>query len=348
MSEYWVSHKRYHCKYCNIYIADDVPSRQHHENGMRHKGNVERFVRGLYKAGEKAVKDRDEEKREMERISKAAAAAYAQDVGAGLGGVGSSSRDAPAAAPAPKKPPTKPSNPYANYSTAASLGYADPDAERAKAEADMRQTMGVAGEWQFVQNYTSASPAPIRSEVPSVSEDANGETARSIDGDKKREAPVDDIEDERVFKLRKKTADIGLGELYDPGLIPIKVRVKKEESTESQPASSKTAVDDNKVDAQDALPTDVKVKIAWKRAAFQPAAEEPAPDGVKADSGGEDNSNVKSEESGAAKEEVLHAKFEPEFPIPPEPAKKEEVISPSLEAPAPTSLFRKRKLPTRR
>jgi hypothetical protein len=70
MSEYWVSHKRYHCKYCNIYIADDVPSRQHHENGMRHKGNVERFVRGLYKAGEKAVKDRDEEKREMERISK--------------------------------------------------------------------------------------------------------------------------------------------------------------------------------------------------------------------------------------------------------------------------------------
>lgn len=212
----------------------------------------------------------------------------------------------------------------------------------------MRQTMGVAGEWQFVQNYTSASPAPIRTEVPSVSEDANAETARSFDGDRKREAPVDDIEDERVFKLRKKTADIGLGELYDPGLIPIKLRVKKEESTEPQPASSKTVVDDNKVDAQDALPTDAKVKIAWKRAAFQPAAEEPAPDGVKADSGGEGDPKVKSEESGAAKEEVLHAKFEPEFPIPPEPAKKEEVISPSLEAPAPTSLFRKRKLPTRR
>ena len=70
MSEYWVSHKRFHCKYCNIFIADDVPSRQHHENGMRHKGNVERFVRGLYKAGEKAVKDKEEEKREMERISK--------------------------------------------------------------------------------------------------------------------------------------------------------------------------------------------------------------------------------------------------------------------------------------
>ncbi|KAG1775427.1 hypothetical protein EV702DRAFT_973203 [Suillus placidus] len=347
MSEYWVSHKRYHCKYCNIFIADDVPSRQHHENGMRHKGNVERFVRGLYKAGEKAVKDRDEEKREMERISKAAAAAYAQDVGAGLGGVGSSSRDAPAAAPAPK-PPTKPSNPYANYSTAASLGYADPDAERAKAEADMRQTMGVAGEWQFVQNYTSASPALIRSEVPSVSEDANGETVGSSEGDRKREAPVGDVEDERVFKLRKKTVNIGLGELYDPGLIPIKLKVKKEESTEPQPASSKTAVDNIKADTQDALPADVKVKIAWKRAAFQPAADEPAPGGVKADSGGKGVPKVKSKETGAAKEEVVHARIEPEPQIPPEPAKKEEVISSSLEAPAPTGLFRKRKLPTRR
>ncbi|KAG1842429.1 hypothetical protein C8R48DRAFT_781033 [Suillus tomentosus] len=97
MSEYWVSRKRHHCKYCNIYIANDAPSKQHHENGVRHKGNVERFVRGLYKAGEKAVKDRDEETREMERINKAATAAYAQDVGAGLGGVGPSSRGAPVA-----------------------------------------------------------------------------------------------------------------------------------------------------------------------------------------------------------------------------------------------------------
>jgi WW domain-binding protein 4 len=70
MSEYWVSKKRYFCKYCDTYIADDVPSRQHHENGLRHKGNVERFVRGLYKAGEKQKKGADEEKREMMRIER--------------------------------------------------------------------------------------------------------------------------------------------------------------------------------------------------------------------------------------------------------------------------------------
>ena len=70
MSEYWVSHKRYFCKYCNIYIADDAPSKRQHENGLRHKGNVERFVRGLYKAGEKRKQDLEEEKREMARIEK--------------------------------------------------------------------------------------------------------------------------------------------------------------------------------------------------------------------------------------------------------------------------------------
>lgn len=68
MSEYWVSKKKYFCKYCNIYIADDVPSRRQHESGLRHKGNVERFVRGLYKTGEKRKQDLEEEKREMARV----------------------------------------------------------------------------------------------------------------------------------------------------------------------------------------------------------------------------------------------------------------------------------------
>lgn len=68
MSEYWVSKKKYFCKYCDIYIADDAPSRQHHENGLRHKGSVERFIRGIYKTGEKRKKDQEEEKREMARV----------------------------------------------------------------------------------------------------------------------------------------------------------------------------------------------------------------------------------------------------------------------------------------
>jgi WW domain-binding protein 4 len=68
MSEYWVSKKRYFCKYCEIFIADDAPSRQQHENGLRHKGNKDRFIRELYKAGEKRKKDKDEEDKEMKRV----------------------------------------------------------------------------------------------------------------------------------------------------------------------------------------------------------------------------------------------------------------------------------------
>jgi len=68
MSEYWVSNKKYYCTYCKIYIADDAPSRQQHEGGLRHQGNKERFVRGLYKTSEKRKHDLEEEKREMMRI----------------------------------------------------------------------------------------------------------------------------------------------------------------------------------------------------------------------------------------------------------------------------------------
>ena len=220
--------------------------------------------------------------------------------------------------------------------------------ERAKAEADMRQTMGIAGEWQFVPS-SSVSPAPIRSEVPSAVGGTSGETIGSSEGGGKREAPVDDAEDERAFKLRKKTADIGLGKLYDSELIPIKLKVKKEESVDPQPASSssKIVVQDMKADVQDALSTDApKMKIQWKRAAFQPAAEESAPNGVM---GGESAPEIIVEEHVDVKEEVMTVRAEPEPPISPEPVKKEEEIPASLDAPpAPTGLFRKRKLPTRR
>jgi WW domain-binding protein 4 len=76
MSEYWVSKKKYFCKYCDIYIADDAPSRQQHENGMRHKGNQERFIRALYKTGEKRKKDQEEERREMQRIERVRKSTY--------------------------------------------------------------------------------------------------------------------------------------------------------------------------------------------------------------------------------------------------------------------------------
>lgn len=226
MSEFWVSKKKYFCQYCDIFIADDAPSRSHHENGMRHKGNKERFVRGLYKQGAQMKKDAEDEAREMKNIDAAAAKAYALDVGAGRGGVGGS------AAPTPKPaaaPPKKPSNPFANYTTAASLGYTDPDAERIKAETERRQAQGVVGEWE----YLPVDPEPVALlQDPSVAQAAGEdikpvEEAAVVTGTKRpAEAPAVDEED-RGWKLRQKVAR--LGDLYDPGEIPIVLKAKKEE-----------------------------------------------------------------------------------------------------------------------
>lgn len=217
MSEYWVSHKRYHCKYCNIYIADDKPSRQQHENGLRHKGNVERFVKGLYKEGEKRVREREEEKGIMASVGKvrlldgcwhatedrgqAAEAGYALDVASGRAGAGSSGRQGreSVAAPKPKPKPGKPSDPYANYSTPASLGYKDPDAE----EAQQRMEAGTPGAWTVVAEVGEKRGAA--------------------------EAEVGD-EDERAFKLQKKTVGVGLGQIYDPA------KIEPSEPTEAEPA----------------------------------------------------------------------------------------------------------------
>lgn len=217
MSEYWVSHKRYHCKYCNIYIADDKPSRTQHENGLRHKGNVERFIRGLYKEGEKRVRDREEEKGIMAGVKKAAEAAYALDVASGRAPVSHSSSFASSSRSAP--PPSarvKPTNPFANYTTAAQLGITDPDAE----EAERRKGIGIPGEWTW-SNNTEAKPTTEETMASSGSVE-----------ERKRPAPASAIEaedgDVRAFKLRKKVVGLGLGEIYDPGVIPIKLKSKKE------------------------------------------------------------------------------------------------------------------------
>ena len=134
-----------------------------------------------------------------------------------------------------KKPPPKPSNPYANYSTAESLGYSDPDAERLAAELESRRTQGVAGDWYTV---TPTAPQPITPDITQVLTDATANPIGEAEGvGIKRWPDAPPEEDVRSFKLRKKTLNTGLGEIYDPGLIPIKVK-KKEESRDASMADT--------------------------------------------------------------------------------------------------------------
>ncbi|KAJ3999613.1 hypothetical protein F5050DRAFT_1736690 [Lentinula boryana] len=273
MSEYWVSKKKYYCKYCETYIADDVPSRQHHENGLRHKGNRERFIRGLYKEGEKRKKDSEDEKREMARVELAAQAAYSQDIGAGRTKATSSSASASTSKKPTTKAPPKPSNPFTNYSTAASLGYIDPDVERAVAEAALHQSQGVAGEWQVVETVTAPTSMTPEGDDATLTTSALDDGAHSL----KRLADQQP-EDVRNFKIRRKILGAGLGEIYDPGEIKLKprkeVKVEEEVKVKSEPAAPEASLENEQ------KPKWVAVK--WKRATTSDAT--PASDGAQATS----------------------------------------------------------------
>ncbi|KAJ3844145.1 hypothetical protein F5878DRAFT_526350 [Lentinula raphanica] len=339
MSEYWVSKKKYFCKYCEIFITDDVPSRQHHENGLRHKGNRERYIRGLYKEGEKRKKDLDDEKREMARIELAAQAAYSQDIGAGRAKASSSSVSATTSKKSTLKAPSKPSNPFTNYSTAASLGFTDPDVERAAAEAALRQNQGVVGEWQVVETPTVSTPTPDE-----------GDTS-----DQSLKRPADqEIDDVRNFKLQRKTVGVGLGEIYDPGEIKFDLKKKKRKATvKVEDEAVKVKTEAATVDVPEQKPKWSAVK--WKRATSDAP---PVPDdqGLSHDIANEAGAFVDQSES------VVAVKVEDEGATSPndpsiakiEPAPPEEVVhkaepeqtksstSPTA-TPAP-SLFRKRKV----
>lgn len=353
MSEYWVSHKKYFCKYCNIYIADDAPSRRQHESGLRHKGNVERFVRGLYKEGEKRKQDREEEKRDMARVEQAAQAAFARDVSAGLVKPGSSGAPVASSSSAAQKPAPKPSNPFADYSTAESLGYTDPDAERLNAEAERRRTQGVAGEWEVI---SVSEPTPGEAEAHTVAAGADGAVGQ------KREAELPpDEDDTRRFKLRRKTVGVGLGEIYDPGLIPIKVK-KKEETPDALPPPGGGKAQDSVGSTAGATGATEMPKWSargWKKPGERIEKPTPVNEEVEAQAGGmhvdaqiEGRQQVKAGESALPPISELapgegppaSAKTE-DIPIKPEEvvvkleAKETETATPA------TGFFRKRKLP---
>lgn len=164
-------------------------------------------------------------------------------------------------------------NKWANYTTAASLGYTDPDVERAKAEAERKNTMGVVGDWQVYEVSTAVTnpdgePMDEAGDVK-IEQDAASETATSAK--RPAEAPVDE-EDGRAWKLRKKTFR-GLGADDEIDAIPIKVK-KKEElpvSGEAGPSTSTNATIGSpliepmsKVNADPDKPKWTKIK--WKKA----------------------------------------------------------------------------------
>ncbi|KAH8082206.1 hypothetical protein HD553DRAFT_67467 [Filobasidium floriforme] len=221
MTEYWVSKKQYWCKYCNIFIRDDAPSRSHHENGLRHQGNKDRFLRNIYKTGEKSVREKEDEARIMKKIEQQALASH----------TAAQPKDDSESEPSSSRPPPPPkkTDKFSNYSTAASLGYvdtqADIDAAKEAAEAE-RKKVGQAGQWETVAVYE-----------PPVDEDA--EITQSTSGLPNILGGGGEEEDVRNFAFDTPSAEAGPStkrrkrdvyddEGFDPDELLKKARYKQE------------------------------------------------------------------------------------------------------------------------
>lgn len=139
-----------------------------HENGLRHKGNVERSLREAYKKSERERIEEKEVKRKMEEIERKAKQSYNEKdkegnneqivvsaAGAGAG------RESKTKEP---KPPAKwkPSDKLASYGSAMPV-YADENSrldERHRQQRELeeaeRAKEGTAGAWQTIEPQTSA------------------------------------------------------------------------------------------------------------------------------------------------------------------------------------------------
>lgn len=98
------------------------------------------------------------------------------------------------------------------------------------AEAERHRTQGVAGDWQVVE------------QAPAVSTEAEEDETDAQVGEK-RPAAVE--EDSRAFKIQKRKLAAGLGHIYDPGPIQIKLKPKLEMSEQDvkvEEASASTSV----------------------------------------------------------------------------------------------------------
>ncbi|KAL7420526.1 hypothetical protein Q5752_004477 [Cryptotrichosporon argae] len=213
MSEYWVSKKQYWCKYCDIYIRDDAPSRRLHEAGLKHQGNKERYIRDLYKSGGQAKRDKEEAAKEMARIEAAANKAFANDIGSSHSAFHTPKLHPSASAPA--RPSAPPADKFANYSTAEQLGLADASAETAyEIEKAIGARPGRAGEWEEVDAGAEAARARAANQV----------RAQYVDEEKERA---------ETWKLRseKREREVYGDDDYDPMAALAKVRLKKVENS---------------------------------------------------------------------------------------------------------------------
>ncbi|KAF9334201.1 hypothetical protein BG006_002575 [Podila minutissima] len=217
-SEYWKSNAKHFCRFCKIYITDNKSSRNIHDNGSKHKENVERFLR------EQNQRSRDKEintakmDKQMEAIERAAMEQYQRDVEAGLVAGSaplpskqSTSSSSSSASPAPPPPPQTSPSTVSNDLKAQNDSTDDSDTTKntvpeppaVPAPKPVDETVGQPGEWQTVEvrSVPSSRPSGRPYESGQKKGDGSSHYVAGADDDDGEHDP----EDLRGFKVVEKT-----------------------------------------------------------------------------------------------------------------------------------------------
>ena len=154
MADVWISRKRWTCKYCDVTINDDLPSKRHHETGVRHKQNVQKALADLYRKGEQERKDAEHMKKEMARIEALAAESYAKDQASSDSPAASTAQLTPSAASSSSRPTSS-----APKRTKQSFTHLAQQSTRPTLQSAEESPHPVAqpGEWEQVQPVSSGS-----------------------------------------------------------------------------------------------------------------------------------------------------------------------------------------------
>ncbi|KAF9101733.1 hypothetical protein BGX29_005297 [Mortierella sp. GBA35] len=218
-SEYWKSNAKFFCRFCKIYITDNKSTRNIHDQGSKHKENVERFLREQNQRGRDREAEAARMDKQMDAIEKAAMKQYQLDVEAGLVQPSAAMKAAQTKeTEATATPPAKESEPTPTGLLKVSSSKPTPaptkpatteESEEGKTETGSTpepaaplpvkikdETVGQPGEWQTVEVPVSSS------NKSSQQNKKEGSDSAAVDDD---EDVAGNPEDLRQFRIVEKT-----------------------------------------------------------------------------------------------------------------------------------------------
>jgi len=117
------------------------------------------------------------------------------------------------------------------------------------------------GEWQVIERAsTEAEASGSSSADAAVTVEEKGGRKRAAEG-------LAYEEDERGWKLRKKRLNVGLGEIYDPGVIAVKVKLKEEPQMKAEDVNEESTQLADRSSASASVKAELKwTPVKWRKA----------------------------------------------------------------------------------